>query len=231
MEGGVDLKYGLTSSLTLTGTVNPDFGQVEVDPAVVNLSQFETFYPEKRPFFTEGLNIFNFGDSPAPSHFNFFFPPSLFYSRRIGRSPQGFVNADFIDAPTETTILGAAKLTGKLGKWTVGVLDALTDTERARFTVGTQRGRQGVEPMTNYFVTRDTREIGTDSRIGVMVTSVDRRLPDELSYLRDRAETAGVDGYTSFKNKDWVFEWFAAGSRIAGSAQSITDAENSPSRY
>jgi hypothetical protein len=88
-EGGLDLKYALTSSLTLTGTVNPDFGQVEVDPAVVNLSQFETFYPEKRPFFTEGLNIFAFGDSPAQSHFNFFFPPRLFYSRRIGRAPQG----------------------------------------------------------------------------------------------------------------------------------------------
>ena len=88
-DGGLDVKYALTSSLTLTGTINPDFGQVEVDPAVVNLSQFETFYPEKRPFFTEGLNIFKFGDTPAPSHFNFFFPPSLFYTRRIGRAPQG----------------------------------------------------------------------------------------------------------------------------------------------
>ncbi|MGZ8830519.1 MAG: DUF5916 domain-containing protein, partial [Thermoanaerobaculia bacterium] len=113
-EGGLDLKYALTSTLTLTGTINPDFGQVEVDPAVVNLSQFETFYPEKRPFFTEGLNNFQFGDTPAPSHFNFFFPPSLFYSRRIGRN--------------DTRILGAAKVTGKLaGGWAVGMLDALTD--------------------------------------------------------------------------------------------------------
>ncbi|HEX9160576.1 MAG TPA: DUF5916 domain-containing protein, partial [Thermoanaerobaculia bacterium] len=101
-NGGVDLKYALTSSLTLTGTLNPDFGQVEVDPAVVNLSQFETFYPEKRPFFTEGLNIFQFGDTPAPSHFNFYFAPSLFYTRRIGRAPQGVVNADFVDMPAET---------------------------------------------------------------------------------------------------------------------------------
>ena len=98
-DGGLDVKYALTSSLTLTGTINPDFGQVEVDPAVVNLSQFETFYPEKRPFFTEGLNIFRFGDTPAPSHFNFFFPPSLFYTRRIGRSPQGSPDADFVDIP------------------------------------------------------------------------------------------------------------------------------------
>ena len=85
-DGGVDLKYGLTSTLTLTGTINPDFGQVEVDPAVVNLSQFETFYPEKRPFFIEGLNIFRFGDSPAPSHFSFFNSPNVFYMRRIARA-------------------------------------------------------------------------------------------------------------------------------------------------
>src|SRR5439155_9830029 len=105
-DAGLDVKYGITSNLTLTGTINPDFGQVEVDPAVVNLSQFETFFPEKRPFFIEGLNIFRFADSPAPSHFNFFNNPTNFYTRRIGRSPQGFVNADFVDAPTQTRILG-----------------------------------------------------------------------------------------------------------------------------
>ncbi len=133
-DGGLDVKYGLTSNLTLTGTINPDFGQVEVDPAVVNLSQFETFFPEKRPFFTEGVNIFQFGDTPAQSHFGFFFQPQMFYSRRIGRSPQGGVDADFVAAPSVTTILGAAKLTGKLtGGWSLGVLDALTDAERARF--------------------------------------------------------------------------------------------------
>jgi hypothetical protein len=231
VDGGVDLKYALTSTLTLTGTVNPDFGQVEVDPAVVNLSQFETFYPEKRPFFTEGLNIFNFGDSPAPEHWSFFADPTIFYSRRIGRTPQGFVNADFVDAPTNTTILGAAKVTGKLGHWTVGVLDALTDDERARFMLGSSVQRQTVEPMTNYFVTRDTREFGSNSRIGVMITSVDRRLPDELPYLRAHAQTAGLDGYIGTKNNDWIFEWFAMGSRLSGSAESIANAQNAPSRY
>lgn len=231
LDGGLDAKYALTSTLTLTGTVNPDFGQVEVDPAVVNLTQFETFYPEKRPFFTEGLNIFSFGDSPAPEHWNFFNAPSIFYSRRIGRSPQGVVNADFVDAPTDTTILGAAKVTGKVGKWTVGVLDALTDKETARFALGGLQQRQIVEPMSNYLVTRDTREIGSDARIGVMVTSVNRRLPDELSNLRDTAETAGIDGYAGFGNHNWIFEWFAAGSHLAGSRESIADAENSASRY
>ncbi len=230
-DGGLDLKYALTSNLTLTGTVNPDFGQVEVDPAVVNLSQFETFYPEKRPFFTEGLNIFAFGDSPAQSHFNFFFPPRLFYSRRIGREPQGMIDADFADAPTSTTILGAAKVTGKAGPWSIGVLDALTDVERGEFALGPTVTRRQVEPMTNYFVTRETKELGGNARVGFMINSVDRRLPSELSGLREHALSGGVDGYAALPSPDWIFEWFAAGSRVSGSEEAIAATQESPSRY
>jgi hypothetical protein len=235
-DGGLDLKYALTSSLTLTGTVNPDFGQVEVDPAVVNLSEFETFYPEKRPFFTEGTNIFAFADTPAPSHFNFFFAPSLFYTRRIGRAPQGFPDADFVVSPSETTILGAAKITGKLpGGWSIGILDALTDAERARFAGGPDpahpSGRQQVEPMTNYFVARATKEIGTGSRLGLLFTSVNRRLPAELSSLRDSAVTGGVDGYTSFVKKSWILEGSLVGSNVSGSAEAIELTQRSSSRY
>jgi uncharacterized protein DUF5916/cellulose/xylan binding protein with CBM9 domain len=150
-DGGLDVKYGLNSSLTLTGTINPDFGQVEVDPAVVNLSQFETFYPEKRPFFTEGLNIFSFGDTPAPSHFSFIFAPNLFYTRRIGRDIDG----------TDARILGAAKVTGKAASgWNVGVLEALTDASK----------------KTNYFVARSTKELGDGARLGFIATSVNRRI-------------------------------------------------------
>lgn len=234
MDGGLDVKYGLTSTLTLTGTVNPDFGQVEVDPAIVNLSEFETFYPEKRPFFTEGANIFAFGDSPAQSHVNFFFPPRMFYSRRIGRSPQGSVDADFFAGPGETTILGAAKVTGKLGKgWSVGVLNALTDAERARFVngPGEASGRQQIEPMTNYFVSRVTREVGSNSRVGFMATSVNRRLPEELQSLRKNAQTVGVDGYTSFRDREWILEWMASGTRVTGSEQSILLTQRASSRY
>ncbi|MDP9360418.1 MAG: carbohydrate binding family 9 domain-containing protein, partial [Acidobacteriota bacterium] len=231
-DGGLDVKYALTSSLTLTGTINPDFGQVEVDPAVVNLSQFETFYPEKRPFFTEGVNIFRFGDTPAPSHFNFFFPPSLFYTRRIGRPPQGSPDADFVDSPAETTILGAAKLTGKLpGGWSVGVLDALTAAEHARFVTGTVSGRQTVEPLTNYFVSRGTKEVGEGSRLGFMLTSVNRRLPSELSLLRSDALTGGVDGYASFFKKSWILEGSVVGSKVTGSAEAIARAQTASSRY
>ena len=230
-DGGLDLKYALTSTLTLTGTVNPDFGQVEVDPAVVNLSQFETFYPEKRPFFTEGLNIFAFGDSPARTHINFLFPPQMFYSRRIGRSPQTSVDADFVTQPGETTILGAAKVTGKLGKWSIGVLDALTDAERATYVDGLDLRKSQVEPMTNYFVSRVTREMGA-SRIGFLVTSVNRRMPDELSpLLRENALTAGVDGYTAFRDGNWIFEWMAAGSRVSGSEEAIALTQLSSAHY
>ncbi|HEU4888567.1 MAG TPA: DUF5916 domain-containing protein [Thermoanaerobaculia bacterium] len=234
-DGGLDLKYALTSSLTLTGTINPDFGQVEVDPAVVNLSDFETFYPEKRPFFTEGTNIFRFGDTPAPTHFNFFSAPNLFYTRRIGRAPQGSPDAAFVASPAETTILGAAKITGKLpGGWSIGVLDALTDTERARFDggpPGRESGREQVEPMTNYFVARATKEIGSGSRLGVLFTSVNRRLPDELSALRESAVTGGVDGYTSFRDKSWILEGSLVGSNVSGSAEAIAITQRSSSRY
>ncbi len=231
-DGGLDVKYALTSDLTLTGTINPDFGQVEVDPAVVNLSQFETFYPEKRPFFTEGLNIFQFGDTPAPSHFNFLFQPSLFYTRRIGRAPQISPNADFVDAPSETTILGAAKVTGKMGPFAIGVLDALTAAEHARFATGSMLGRQEVEPLTNYFVSRGTTDIGDGSRLGFMFTSVNRKLPDELSSsLRDSAVTGGIDGYSSFLKKSWIFEGSLVGSEVTGSPDAIAETQESSSRY
>jgi hypothetical protein len=228
-DAGLDVKYGITSNLTLTGTINPDFGQVEVDPAVVNLSQFETFFPEKRPFFTEGINIFRFGDTPAQSHFGFYYSPTMFYSRRIGRPPQGLLAADFVAEPSQTTILGAAKLTGKAGNgWSVGVLDALTDAERARFIANGIAGRQQVEPMTNYFVTRDTKEIGDNARVGFLVTSVDRRLPSELSSLRDHALFLGTDGYTWFDKKNWIFEWEGDGTRVSGSEEAIADTQLAP---
>jgi len=231
-DAGLDVKYALTSSLTLTGTINPDFGQVEVDPAVVNLSEFETFYPEKRPFFTEGVNIFRFGDTPAPSHFNFINPPSLFYTRRIGRAPQVSPDAEFVAAPADATILGAAKLTGRLpGGWSLGILDALTDAERARFVGDDGIHKQQVEPMTNYFVSRMTKELGAGSRVGFMLTSVNRRLPEELTSLREAAVTGGVDAYTSFRDRSWILEGSLLGSNVTGSAEAISLTQRSSSRY
>lgn len=234
MDAGVDVKYSLTSSLRLTGTINPDFGQVEVDPAVLNLSQFETFFPEKRPFFTEGADVFRFGNGPANSRwgFNMWFP-TFFYSRRIGRSPQGSINADWMDAPGETTILGAAKLTGKVGKkWTVGVLDAVTDEEEGWYRLGNEVGKQVVEPMSNYLVARATREYGKDSRAGFMFTSIHRSVDDNLApVLRSSAYFGGIDGYTLMRDKTWIFEWLGGGTLVNGSADAIARTQNNPARY
>jgi hypothetical protein len=236
MDGGLDLKYGLSSNLTLTGTINPDFGQVEVDPAVVNLSQFETFFPEKRPFFTEGAQMFKFGTGPAHSRWNFnLFGAQFFYSRRIGRSPQGTgnVSADYIDAPGETTILGAGKITGKFGKgWSIGVLDAVTNTEHANYVLGNQFAKQQVEPLTNYIVARSAKEFGGgNSRIGFLFTGVNRRLPNELDYLRRDAYVGGIDGYTLFHKKDWLVEWWAGASRVDGTARAIARTQTGPAHY
>ncbi|HEX6159145.1 MAG TPA: DUF5916 domain-containing protein, partial [Thermoanaerobaculia bacterium] len=241
LDGGLDLKYGLSSSLTLTATINPDFGQVEVDPAVLNLTQFETFFPEKRPFFTEGANIFRFGNGPSNSRWGFnTSAPTYFYSRRIGRSPQGSIDAEWMDAPGETTILGAAKVTGKIGNgWTIGLLDALTDREVAWYRrptpVGNESGKQVVEPMTNYFVARATRDYGHEgsSRIGVMLTSTNRRLTEELSpSLRESAYFAGVDGHTLFgREKGWLVEWQYGQSLVEGSEEAIAATQRSGARY
>ena len=132
---GLDMKYAITPALTLTATVNPDFGQVEADPAVVNLSAFETFFPERRPFFVEGSGVFRFDMDCNDGSCT-----GLFYTRRIGRQPQ--LSADvpddgFVSAPSNTTIIGATKATGRIGGFSVGILNAMTAEEEARVAVGT----------------------------------------------------------------------------------------------
>src|SRR2546430_2510627 len=154
---GLDLKYALTPGLTLTTTVNPDFGQVEADPAVVNLSAFETFFSERRPFFVEGSGMFRF-DSDCMDG-----PCQLFYSRRVGRSPQGvdeLPSGDniYAQSPTQTTILGAGKLTGRVGNFAVGAMTAITEPEYATVLDGAVRTRPAVEPLTAYSIGRVRRE-------------------------------------------------------------------------
>lgn len=231
-SAGLDAKYQVGSDLTLTGTINPDFGQVEVDPAAVNLTQFELFFPEKRPFFTEGANMFSFGQGPANVNFNFS-PPRPFYSRRIGRQPQGDLEGEWTTAPTETTILGAVKLTGRTaGGWSLGLLDALTDRERGFALDGNHIQRaEIVEPGTNYFVFRPTKDIGTRARIGFFVTSVRRRLTPYLTGLRRDASLIGTDGYAYFHGRDWLVQWMAAGTRVDGSAQAIANTQNGAAHY
>lgn len=234
---GLDVKYGVSSSLTLNATVNPDFGQVEVDPAVVNLTQFETFFEERRPFFTEGAKVFgNFGKSGASEYRSFFFPePTLFYSRRVGRAPQGRVTGMFVDVPAATTILGAARFVGRTRSgWTIGLLEAVTGSERARVSDGAADRQVAVEPLTNYAVLRAQRELGSRGALGVLATSVlrDRGHAELDATLPARSSLVGADGHVFLDGKrQWVFHGGLAGSWVSGDEAAIARLQRAEQRY
>ncbi len=235
---GLDLKYGVASNLTLDATVNPDFGQVEVDPAVVNLSASETFFEEKRPFFTEGSQILSrFGKSGASEYWSyFFFEPQLFYSRRIGRSPQAPAPGPYVDTPTTTTILGAAKLTGKTRRgWTLGVMEAVTGREYSRVSDGfVSRDDVQAEPLTNYFVGRAQHSLGSRASLGLLTTMVHREqgTPELADRLVGQAYVGGLDGHVYLDPKhDWVISGGLAGSSQHGTEQAIDRLQRASQRY
>jgi hypothetical protein len=234
---GLDAKWGVTSNMTVDAAVNPDFGQVEVDPAVVNLTAFETFFEEKRPFFIEGSESFqNFGRNGASEHFGFDREnPTLFYSRRIGRPPQGQAHGEFVDQPSATTILGAAKLTGKTAsRWTIGVIDAVTSREWARTADGSARGRVEVEPLTNYMAARVRRDIGARAGLGMLTTLVTRdlRTPDLQGRLAAEAFIVGGDGHLFLNTgRDYVVAGAFSASLVSGTSDAISRLERSSARY
>ncbi|MGB8951630.1 MAG: DUF5916 domain-containing protein [Candidatus Aminicenantales bacterium] len=237
-NAGFDIKIGLKSNLTLDATVNPDFGQVEVDPAVINLSAYETYYQEKRPFFIEGASIFNgFGRGGIYLNANFNWPdPNFFYSRRIGRSPQGYVTEDgYTRIPDRTTILGAAKLTGKLGTWNMGFISALTSSEFAQIDQGGTRLEQEVEPFSFYGVFRTQKDIKQGrSGLGLMATGVMRDLKlDVLAGILNRnAFSLAVDGWHFLDEKrNWVMGGWLGGTRVEGSVQDILSLQYSSMHY
>ena len=216
-EIGGDLKYGVTSNLTLDLTVNPDFGQVEADPAQLNLTAFENFLAEQRPFFLEGRGVFSFGGDDS----------RLFYSRRIGRTPQlSGLAAPGSDVPGTSAILGAAKLTGRLrGGSTLGALTAVTD----RVSVGDAT----LEPRTFYGAVRASQDFRQgQSGIGMMVTGVGRSL-DEVTdgYLRRSAIAGGIDGRHRMMNGTLRLTGSIAASRVAGSSEAITRTQRSSVHY
>jgi hypothetical protein len=235
-SAGLDLKYGLTSDLTLNATVNPDFGQVEVDPAVVNLSVFETFFPEKRPFFVEGADVFRFGGIRASNSFGF---PQFFFSRRIGREPQRNLGGDgvsFLDTPTETSIRTAAKLSGRTrAGWSIGVLDAVTAGEDARYVDGLgAKVSAPVEPLTNYFVGRLRKDLREgNSTVGVIATGVNRDEgnPELMSLLRGKAYLVGADFTNSWGNRAWSLDGSVGISTVQGSPEAIARTQRSSARY
>lgn len=235
---GLDAKLGLGANLTLDATVNPDFGQVEVDPAVVNLSDTEVFFNERRPFFVEGQNIFNFGIGGANDYWSFNWSgPSLLYSRRIGRRPQGALpTAAFADAPAGTHILGALKLTGKVRGWNLGVLGAATKREYARFSSGAEpAGRLEIEPLSGYGVLRAQRELnGGRQGFGILATRVQRSFADDAlrTQLAGAATTLGADGWTFLDaERSWALTGWVAASEVRGDRARLTALQQNPVHY
>ena len=222
LTAGADLKYGLTPNLTLDGTVNPDFGQVEADPAVLNLTVFESFFQERRPFFVQGAGIFRFDVNCNQVNCN---SEGLFYSRRIGRAPE--LRDGDPESPTATTIYGAAKLTGRLrGGQTVGVLDAVT--ERAAGTLD-----RTVEPTTNYAVVRTQQDFRNgESGIGLMFTAVNRSLDRWTdSLLRRSAYVSALDFRHRFLRSHYQISGSFDLSRLTGTAAAIALTQRDPVHY
>ncbi len=236
---GADARIGLGSNLTLNATVNPDFGQVEVDPAVVNLSDVETFFSEKRPFFVDGSSVFDFGRGGQRNSWGFNWPgPSFFYSRRIGRAlGVGAPAGGYADGPDGAHILGALKLTGKVaGSWNVGGLTAVTAREQATLvdSLGA-RSTQEIEPLAGYGVYRAQKEFHKGRQgVGFLSTVAVRGFAD--AGLRDARNSSslvvGADGWTFLdSSKTWVTTGWVGASRIAGTRARMTALQQNSTHY
>ncbi len=236
---GADLRMAVGNNLTLNATANPDFGQVEVDPAVVNLTDVESYFAEKRPFFTENSRVFGFGNEGANDYWGFNWPePQFFYPRRVGRAPQGTPpsGAAYADVPFATRILGAAKLTGK--PWpslNFGTMHAVTAREQADFATGGLESRADVEPLTYYGVMRSLKEFSERRNgLGAMVTLAQRRFDGgRLEGLLNRQSLfTGVDGWHFLdRRRVWVLSGYTGLSRVAGTRERMTALQRDPRHY
>lgn len=230
--GGLDGKVGLTHDLTINFTVNPDFGQVEADPSVINLTAYETWFEEKRPFFVEGKNIINFQITGGDGDFSY---DNLFYSRRIGRAPQSRPESDgFVDVPGSTTILGAFKLSGKTRHGlSIGLMESLTSKETASVYDAGAYSFETVEPLTNYFALRvqqDYNQGGTT--VGGMLTAVNRRLDGtDLGFLHSEAYSGGFDVLHTWHNKDYYVSLKTLFSLVRGSEEALARTQQSSVHY
>ncbi len=249
LNGGLDAKIGITNDLTMDLTVNPDFGQVEADPAAIALDGFQIFFREQRPFFVENKNIFDYRFANGQDN--------VFYSRRIGRSPQGSIgsspiNTEFVDRPTNTTILGAAKFSGKTKNgWSIGVLESVTQREIAKVEDADSNRRETiVEPLTNYFVGRVQKDFNDrNTYVGGIFTATNRNLGDilnidyedpntdetselvglrenNLNFLRKSAYTAGLDFRHNWKDRKYFVEGNLVTSHVEGSKEAIEATQN-----
>jgi len=233
-SAGLDGKVAVSNDLTLNFSVNPDFGQVEADPSEVNLTAFETFFEEKRPFFIEGCNIFDYritdGDGPLSLD-------NLFYSRRIGRRPHHEPSLDdneYMDTPEFSRILGAFKLSGKTRNgWSIGVMESVTNKETATIDKEGVQREETIEPLTNFFNARVQKDFDKGKTIvGGMFTATNRKIEDEsVTFLPHSAYTGGLDFQNFWNDKKYFLGLKTIFSQINGSKESITNLQESSRRY
>ncbi len=224
INGGLDAKIGITNDLTLDLTVNPDFGQVEADPGAIALDGFQIFFREQRPFFVENKNIFDFRFANGQDN--------VFYSRRIGRSPHGsptLAAGEYADIPVNTTILGAAKFSGKTKSgWSIGVLESVTANEYAKIDNNGTRRKEIVEPLTNYFVARAQKDFNDrNTYVGGIFTATNRNLDGNFNYLHKAAYTGGLDFRHNWKNRNYFIQGNLVTSYVTGSPEAIEATQRS----
>jgi hypothetical protein len=235
VSAGLDGKIAVSNDFTLDFTVNPDFGQVEADPSEVNLTAFETYFSEHRPFFVEGKNIFDFQPS-STIVINNFSSDNLFYSRRIGRYPHLTPSSDsgYVKMPESTRILSALKLSGKTRKGlSVGVLESVTANEKATIEEEGVQRKESVEPLTNYFVGRVQQDFNKgETTVGGIFTAVNRDIKNpDLDYLHTAAYAGGFDFKHSWKERTWYLAGNLELSKVQGKPEALINTQQSSARY
>jgi hypothetical protein len=236
ISAGIDGKIGITNDFTLDFTVNPDFGQVEADPSQVNLTAFESYFSEQRPFFVEGKSIYQFRPS-NPIVINNFGSDNLFYSRRIGRYPQYTPDLDSVEyakMPEATNILAAMKLSGKTKNGiSIGILESLTANEKAEIDSLGNRSKESVEPFTNFFLSRVQKEFNKgQSTLGGMFTAVNRNIKNPaLDDLHSAAYAGGIDFKHSWKERTWYVAGEGTFSNVQGNVKALLETQESSARY
>lgn len=236
VSGGLDGKIAITNDMTLDFTINPDFGQVEADPSEVNLTAFETYFSERRPFFIEGKNIYQFQPTNTIVIGNMY-SDNLFYSRRIGRYPHYYPELqdnEYVKMPEASTILGAMKLSGKTKRGlSVGILESVTAGEYARIDNEGQRRTELVEPLTNYYVARVQQDFNKGQTVlGGMFTAVNRDLDSpHLRYLHKAAYTGGINFQHNWKERTWYVAGNTQFSNVRGKPEAVLNTQTSSARY